>query len=529
MEINERSSGILLHPTSLPGRYGIGDLGKQSYDFIDFLKRAKQKLWQILPIGHTSFGDSPYQSFSTFAGNPLLISPDELIKEGYLSPGDISLINFPANRVSYGEVIKYKTDIYKKAYMAFKEKASKKQLSAYKKFCGDNSSWLDDYSLFISLKNYFIEERRFAYETEEYNEYKKNNLKTLGKDGVNDYFYGAVWNSWPQDIKDKEKQAIEKWNKTLGDDIGFYKFLQYEFFRQWLNLKQYANQNGISVIGDIPIYVAADSADTWSNCVLFEINKKGFPDEVAGVPPDYFSKTGQLWGNPIYKWDEHRKTGYEWWIARIKSVLSLVDIVRIDHFRGFDTYWAVPYGEETAVNGKWKKGPGEEIFRRIEEALGDLPIIAEDLGDLNEDVIMLRKSLGFPGMKILQFAFDSNKSDYLPHNYKDSNTVVYTGTHDNDTTVGWYNSTNDNVRDYYRRYLNVSGDDVAWDLIKLAYCSCADTVIIPVQDLMSLDSGSRMNTPSVAAGNWQFRYSEGMLNEHIAERLSYLADLYNRW
>lgn len=528
--MTQRKSGILLHPTSFPSPYGIGDLGEQAFKFIDFLKLAKQKLWQILPLGHTCFGDSPYQSFSTFAGNPLLISIDELEKEKLIKKEDLASIpDFSETKVDYGKVIEYKYGIYRKAYENFKKIKNKKLLANYDKFCKKNSDWLDNYCLFISLKNHFIAERANTWETPEYKAYKKANEEYMTENQINDCFYGASWNSWPADIAAKKTVAVEKWTRKLKNEINFYKFLQYKFNEQWQKVKKYANKNGIEIIGDIPIFVAADSADTWGNPNLFKMDTKGNPTEVAGVPPDYFSETGQLWGNPLYDWEYHKKTGYDWWIKRISNVLELVDIVRIDHFRAFDSYWSIPYGAETAVTGEWKKGPGAEFFEIVKNKLNDIPIIAEDLGDLNDEVLVLRDKLGFPGMKILQFGFGGDsKNEYLPHNYTTPNYIVYTGTHDNDTTIGWYKKLDNDTKDQIRRMLNVSGQDIAWDLIRYAYSSVANIAIIPLQDVLCLDSESRMNTPGVSSGNWQFRFKEGSLTKEKAEGLAYLANLYNR-
>lgn len=519
-----RKCGILLHPTSLPGRYGIGDLGKSAYHFADYLEKAGQSLWQILPLGHTGFGDSPYQSFSAFAGNPLIISPDLLAEDGYLSKKDISNVpNFSDVKVDYGAVQTYKEGLLKKAFLNLK-----KSDKDYKSFCRKNSFWLNDYALFMSLKNYFIQKRKFEYESKEYKSYYKQTVKALGENGVKDCYYGASWNSFPEDIKKREDSAIKKYTKLLKDDIDFYKFIQYVFFKQWIMLKKYVNDKGIEIIGDIPIFVAADSADTWAQRDLFYINEKGFPTEVAGVPPDYFSADGQLWGNPLYDWDKHKEDGYSWWIKRVEAVLELVDIVRIDHFRAFESYWSIPYGAKTAVKGKWKKGPQREVFDAISNRLGGLNIIAEDLGDLNPEVGILRDGLGLPGMKILQFAFDNHGNDYLPHNYTTDNFVVYTGTHDNDTTKGWYESTNEECRDYARRLMQVSGDDISWDLIRLAVSSTAKYCVIPIQDVLCLGSEARMNTPGVASGNWQFRFKSEQLTDESAEGLRYLCDIYNR-
>ena len=519
-----RKSGILAHPTSFPSKYGIGDLGKGAYEFVDFLEKSGQKLWQILPLGQTSFGDSPYQSFSAFAGNIYIISPDIFVKKGYLSKKDIEIVpEFDEKNVEYGKVINYKMSLFRTAFKKFKENKE------YLDFCDKNAFWLEDYSLFMSLKNYFIEQRKNTYESAEYKAYYSANEKKVELNAIKDCFYGGAWNSFPEDIRDRKPKAVEKNKKMLKSDIDFYKFLQYEFFTQWQELKEYANEKKIEIIGDIPIFVAEDSADVWSNRNLFSIDSKGFPKVVAGVPPDYFSADGQLWGNPLYDWKEHSKTGYDWWTKRIENAFKLCDIVRIDHFRGFESYWEIPFGEKTAVNGKWKKGPKEEIFNVMENKLGKLNIIAEDLGDLTDEVLDLRDELGFPGMKILQFAFDSDEANaYLPFNYETTNCVVYTGTHDNDTTKGWYSKADKKATDYVRRLLNVSGEDIAWDLIRMAVGSVAKYAVIPIQDVMNLGSDARMNTPGKAEDNWQFRFTEDMLTDNMAKGMKYLVKIYNR-
>jgi 4-alpha-glucanotransferase len=524
-----RLSGILAHPTSFPSPYGIGDLGKGAYEFIDFLEKGNQKIWQILPIGPTSFGDSPYQSFSTFAGNPMLISPELLVKENYLTVSDIDNVpHFDTHKIDYGKVIEYKNNLLKKAYQNFKNNSNDIQKKAYKKFCVDNF-WLDDYSLFIAIKYHFIDKRKNDLGSVEFLKYEELNSKLLTEAQIKDFFYGAVWNSWPTDIKSYKKEAVKKWKLNLKDEIEYNNFLQFEFFRQWHTLKQYANKKSIKVIGDIPIFVAMDSVDVWVNKKLYFLDEEGYPTVVAGVGPDNFSETGQLWGNPLYNWAEHKKTGYKWWIDRIAVTLKCVDILRIDHFIGFVRNWAIPYGSENAVNGTWGKGPSFELFDAINKALGELPIIAEDLGVVTEEVTKLREKNNLPGMKILQFSFDSDWENIdLPHNYDNNNYVVYTGTHDNDTTVGWYKKADESSKDKMRRYLNVSGDDAVWDIIRLAFASSAGYAIIPFQDIMGLDSNFRMNTPGVASGNWQTRYTEEMLSYDIADRLFALCEMFNR-
>lgn len=544
----KRSSGILAHPTSFPGKYGIGDLGRYAYEFIDFLHKGNQSLWQVLPLNPTGFGDSPYQSFSTFAGNPLLISPDILLDEGMISDDDLKNINFDYSfddtKIDYLETYKFKLAIFRKAFDTFKESPRfiLKRLQ-FEKFCNENESWLEDYVLFTAIKNHFIDKRKDVvinidadiYNTKDIDEdifdyinFAQKNTK-LTRHQINDYYYGAVWLSWPNELKERDPCAIEKWRKRLEYEVYFHKFLQFEFFSQWLSLKKYANIHNIKIIGDIPIFVALDSADLWANKNLFMLDENGYPTEVAGVPPDYFSQTGQLWGNPLYYWPAHKETNYAWWIRRVSYILKNVDILRIDHFRGFESYWAVPYGEKTAVNGKWEKGPGRDLFDAIKQAVGDLPVIAEDLGIITENVRKLLESLDLPGMRVLQFAFDGRpKNANIPHNIENSNVVLYTGTHDNDTTVGWYMKASERERDQFRRYMDIHGDDPSWSIIKLAFLSTAVFALFPIQDVLSLGSESRMNRPGVMEGNWRFRFSKQMLTADIAERLEYLSNLTDR-
>ena len=520
-----RKCGILMHPISLESKYGIGDLGDNAKLFVDFLKMSGQRLWQVLPLGHTSFGDSPYQSFSTFAGNPLLISIDILYKKEYLTKDDISCVpEFDSQRIEYKRVIDFKYSIYRKAFANFSKTINKEYIN----FCKKNAFWLEDYSLYIAVKNYLINKRRNEINSIEYKNYYKVASRFMNDNKVKDCYYGASWNSFPSDIRDRNDEAINRYTQLLAQEIEFYKFLQFEFYKQWLDLKKYANKNDIKIIGDIPIFVAADSVDTWVNKNLFRLDQNGFPLEVAGVPPDYFSKFGQLWGNPLYNWENHKEGNYHWWINRIKKTLETVDILRVDHFRGFDSYWSTKFGEETSIKGKWMKGPGKSIFNEIKKQLPSAKIIAEDLGELNESVIMLRDAYNLPGMKILQFAFGNKDNSYLPHNYENNNFVVYTGTHDNDTIIGWYNSCNEQIKDYIRRVLNVSGEEINWDIIRYAISSSAKYSIIPIQDILGLDSEGRMNTPGKAMGNWQFRFANNQLNTAISERLKYLCELFNR-
>ena len=494
----ERSSGILFHPTSLPGKYGIGTLGKEAYAFIDFLKKSKQKLWQIFPLGPTGYGDSPYQSFSSFAGNPYLIDFDLLIEAHLLSEEDLKDIFFGDNEeyIDYGAIYNQKYPLLRKAYENFKSSDNNEMKGSLENFKRENSSWLNDYSLYISLKN---------------------------------HFNGLPWNEWAQDIKNREDGAMHHYRSELADDIEYHNFIQFLFFKQWGDVKRYANENGIKIIGDIPIFVAADSSDAWANPEIFLFDKERKPVKVAGVPPDYFSATGQLWGNPLYNWEKLKDTNYSWWVERVRANLSTCDIIRIDHFRGFEAYWAVPYGDDTAINGQWEPGPGIDLFNAIKSQLGELPIIAEDLGLMTQGVIDLREATGFPGMKILGFAFDSGEeNDYLPHTYT-RNCVVYTGTHDNDTLVGWFQKAKEEDRQFARDYLNSRADDeIHWDAIRGAWSSVACMAISPVQDFLGLGSEARINTPGVASGNWQWRLKHGVLTNELAEKIAKLTKIYSR-
>jgi 4-alpha-glucanotransferase len=501
---NPRRGGILLHPTSLPGPYGIGSLGREALAFVDFLEASEQCIWQVLPLGPTGYGDSPYQSFSSFAGNPLLIDLEELVREGFLSEEHLrDAPVFPEQQVDYGMVFTFKRKILKTAHLHWIRRGDSATLRAFDSFCKREHFWLEDFSIFMALKRTFEAE---------------------GQTGA--------WNSWPPELIRREPDALERWRQTVADEIEQQKFQQFLFFRQWETVKRYAADRGIRIIGDLPIYVAYDSADAWANQELFYFDEKGSPTVVAGVPPDYFSETGQLWGNPLYNWKRHKETGYAWWIKRIRGNLRLVDNMRLDHFRGFEAYWEVQAGELTAVKGRWVKGPGGDFFTALKQALkqdfGDPPLIAEDLGVITPPVEKLRDRFGFPGMKVLQFAFDENAdNEYLPHNYR-HNCVVYTGTHDNDTTLGWYRRESETVQDQVRRYLGRDGHDIVWDLIRLAFSSTADTAVIPLQDAMKLDSGARMNIPSRSGGNWQWRFTRDMITEEIIGRLGELSRLYGR-
>lgn len=493
-----RSSGILLHPTCFPSRFGIGDLGDKAYRFIDFLKDSYQQYWQVLPLGPTGYGNSPYMCYSAMAGNHLLISPDKLVDEGLLSEADFAnLPAFPADKVDFERVIAIKTNLLKKACENFKHHATAIQRKAFHTFCNTRGYWLDNYALFMALK---------------------------------DAHNGASWYSWELELTKREPAALARMEQELTQEIFYYKFIQYEFFRQWSELKNYANQNGVDIIGDIPIYVAHDSADVWANPEFFALDEEtGAAALMAGVPPDYFSATGQLWGNPVYNWEKLQKQDFKWWVQRFEAMLDYVDIIRIDHFRGFEAYWAVPQGEETAINGEWIKAPGVEFFAVIKQKLGKLPILAEDLGIITEEVEALRDQFEFPGMKVLQFAFGSDPGNpFLPFNYP-RNAVVYTGTHDNDTTLGWFNTTNDYEKQNLLLYLgNISPDGINWDLIRLALSSIANQAIIPLQDVLGLATQARMNYPSTAEGNWEWRYQQEVLTKELSDRLKILTNLYGR-
>ncbi|TDX45521.1 4-alpha-glucanotransferase [Orenia marismortui] len=488
----KRSSGILLHPTSLPGKYGIGSLGKEVYEFIDFLNDSKQRLWQICPLGPTGFGDSPYQCFSAFAGNPLLIDLETLKEEGLLLEEELNLEEgFDHDYVDYGRVINFKFDLYRSAFQRFNSIASEAEKSKFEAYCQNNIEWLEDYTLFMALK---------------------------------DNFNGRPWTEWDEEIKFREDSAMDKYKEELKDTIEFHKFMQYLFFKQWTAVKDYANEKDIKIVGDIPIFVAFDSADAWSNPEIFYFDENLNPTKVAGVPPDFFSETGQLWGNPLYNWEKLKERNYDWWIKRFEVILDQADILRLDHFRGFAAYWAVPAGEDTAINGQWESGPGADLFNVLRDKLGKLPIIAEDLGIITEDVEELRDQFEFPGMKILQFAFETDESnEYLPRNYPE-NSVVYTGTHDNDTTLGWFLNSDTKVKENVEKFLNIEASNICWGLIEAAWSSVSVFAIAPLQDVLELGSEARFNTPGAPAGNWQWRYKKEMLTEDVKNKLKKLTD-----
>ncbi len=493
----KRYCGILLHPTSLPGPYGIGDLGRSARDFVDFLYDAGQTLWECLPLGPTGFGDSPYQPFSAFAGQPLLISPDLLRRDGLLNDSDLADVpDFDPYNVQYGPVITYKTHLLHTAFDNFSRSEDTRLHDSFDRFCRREKYWLRDYALFMSLKD---------------------------ENG------GRSWYEWKDSQRLMNAQDRAAAAKKYRRGISYYEFVQFIFFGQWADLKAYANSKGISVAGDIPLYVSPDSADVWACPGLFRLDADRFPTDVAGVPPDYFSATGQLWGNPLYDWPAHKKEGYSWWINRIRNQLGMFDYLRIDHFRGLDAYWSVPGGETTAVSGKWVKGPGASLFKAVQKELGPgLPIWAEDLGTITPSVRRLRDSFGFPGMKVLQFAFDSDEeSEFLPYLYPE-NCICYTGTHDNDTTVGWYLSADDKCRERVKQYMNTEGLNIHWDFIRTAISSPARYVIIPLQDLFGYGGDCRMNTPSTPSGNWTWRYTNGALTPQLAAELKKICQIYGR-
>jgi 4-alpha-glucanotransferase len=499
----KRASGVLLHPTSLPGNYGIGSLGKEAYQFIDTLVMAKQSIWQICPLGPTGYGDSPYQCFSAYAGNPYLIDLESLVSDKLLTRDELAdLAALPHDKVDFGVLIPLKIQALRTAYKRFLEKIQKtdptSRLTAeqFERFSHEERDWLEDYSLFMVIK---------------------------------DKFGGVSWDQWPEEYRKRDWQALGTLRDELAGEIRFHKFLQFEFFRQWRAIRSYANNNGIQIIGDMPIFIAYDSADSWSHPEVFLFDEEGRPSHVAGVPPDYFSATGQLWGNPLYDWDHLRKTNFRWWIDVLKDKLSMYDLIRIDHFRGFSAYWAVPYGDTTAVNGQWVPAPGKELFTAVKEEIGDAPIIAEDLGVITPDVKDLIEFCGFPGMKVLQFAFDSGEeNDHLPHT-ADPNSLMYTGTHDNDTVIGWYANAPERDKDYARRYLKTNGREIHWDFIQAAMASVSSLAVFPLQDILGLGTEARFNFPGTLGNNWNWRMPRGSFNRRLVERLAELTELYGRY
>ncbi len=489
-----RRCGVLMPVSGIPSAYGIGAFSKEAYEFVDFLEKAGQRLWQILPLGPTGYGDSPYQPFSTFAGNPYFIDLEALVEKGWLSKKECDACDFGNDEtsVNYEKLYKERFKLLWKAY----ERSNIIQEEAFVEFCDKNAFWLEDYALFMAVKN---------------------------------SFGGTGWLSWSGGIKLREEKAREIYLDKCMDEVLFCQFQQYLFYEQWLSLKTYANQKGIRIIGDIPIYVALDSADVWAGRELFQLREDAAPRAVAGCPPDFFSATGQLWGNPLYDWEYHKKTDYAWWMKRIAYCYELYDILRIDHFRGFDEYYSIPYGDATAERGHWEKGPGISIFRTMKKTLGKKEVIAEDLGFLTPSVMELVKKTGFPGMKVLQFAFDSREpGDYMPYNYP-HNSVIYTGTHDNDTIVGWYGTLSRKDKAFAKQYLDIrSSKDISVPFIRAALASVADTAVIPIQDYLGLGSEARINTPSTLGGNWVWRLKRGALTDELAEKMRKLAEPYGR-
>lgn len=503
-----RGSGILLHVTSLPSRYGIGDLGPCAYDFADFLAAARQKWWQVLPLNPTGYADSPYQCFSAFAGNPLLLSLERLRDSGLLQSSDLVVPAFREDSVEYGAVIHFKLKVLWQAAQIFFADASHRDRSAFDSFCESNAAWLDDYALFMALK---------------------------------DEHGGVMWTLWDEALRRRDSHALAEKTRKLSAKLNAFKYWQFEFFRQWQALKKYCADRAIRFMGDLPIYVAHDSADVWAHPELFHLDEHGSPTVVSGVPPDYFSATGQLWGNPIYRWDLMAAHGYTWWIDRFRGALALCDRVRLDHFRGFEAYWEIPAGSPTAVHGKWVKGPGEPLLLALQNAFGALPIVAENLGVITPEVENLRHKFGLPGMSLLQFAFgkDPQGPSFRPHNYA-RDLVAYTGGHDNDTTVGWWSSsgaadstrTPEDVREehaFARAYLGLrEHDEIQWAMIRAVLASVADTAIIPLQDVLGLGSEARMNLPGTVSGNWKWRFRSEMLTGALSARLRSLTTMYDR-
>lgn len=498
----KRSSGILMHISSLPGKYGIGDFGKSAYDFVDFLEKSNQKLWQILPLGATGYGDSPYQSFSAFAGNPYFIDLDQLVKDGYLREEDLEPLKKENidGTIDYEKLYKMRYEVLEKAYDTFLQKGNVEKVQ---KFRNKNLNWIEDYALYMALK-------------------KK--------------FNGISWLEWPKEFRDRQKNTIKESKIKLQESMTYYIFLEFLFREHWLKLKNYANKKGIKIIGDIPIFVATDSADTWTNTQMFQFDKKKNPKRVAGCPPDAFSKDGQLWGNILYNWKVMEEDKFDWWIKRIKTCFNLYDIVRIDHFRGFESYWSIPAKSKTAASGKWEKGPGIKLFNEIKRKLGVLPIIAEDLGFLTPKVHKLLKDSGYPGMKILEFAFDSREeSDYLPHKYP-YNSVAYTGTHDNLTVVGWYETVNETDRNFCDEYLSkflkeIGGDiqeSINWKFIEATWGSKSKMALAQMQDFLGLGIDARMNTPSTLGNNWTWRMKSNSLTEELAKKIENVTVKFKR-
>ncbi len=491
-----RSCGTLVHPTSFPADYAMGDLGGKAYRFIDYLEETHQGVWQILPLGPTGYGNSPYASYSAFAGNPYLISPDILKEKELLQEKELAKHRVPQSTCSnYDGAYAIKDDLFTLACKRFYQRKDSEEQKRFEEFKKENALWLDDYVLFMSC------------------------LIENGK---------KPWNQWGEGLARRDKRVLESARKRLAGRIDSQYWVQFEFFEQWMALRRYANEKNIKIIGDIPIFVDHNSSDVWANKKYFDVDDIGNRLLVSGVPPDYFSETGQLWGNPLYRWKELENDGYQWWIDRFRQMFDMFDAIRVDHFRGFDAYWEIKADAKTAQDGRWVKGPGEKLFVAIEKKLGKLPIIAEDLGVITPSVVRLRDRCGFPGMKVLQFAFDDPGNGFLPHNYQNANCIVYSGTHDNDTTLGWYNQAPELEKNYLREYTQSDGSDVSWQLVRLGMLSVANQAIFPLQDFMELDGEHRMNFPGTTENNWQWRYTDEMLEGLDKERIRHIIAISNR-
>ncbi len=488
-----RKSGILLHITSLPGKDGTGTFGKDAYKFVDILSKAKQKLWQILPLGQVGFGDSPYQCYSAFAGNIQLIDLEFLVEDGWLEKRDIKAPAFSKSKAEFTKAAEWKKPVFKKAYENF-QKNTKPFIEEYLYFQYEHNWWLNDFTLFMALK---------------------------------EFLKGESWNNWPKEIKFREPKALEKYSKKLHEEIDLWKFMQWQFFRQWHRLKDYANSKGIEIIGDVPLYVSNDSADVWANTDIFHLDENLEPTEVGGVPPDYFSKTGQLWGNPVFNWQRLEERQFDWWLSRLHFNTNMFNLVRIDHFRGLESYWSIPAGEKTAINGKWVNAKGFELLAKFRDEYGGLPFIAEDLGLITPEVEKLRDDLHLTGIKVLQFAFGSDSTNVnLPHNYK-TNFLVCTGTHDNDTTLGWLNSAKGKEKKMIQKYISETEKNLS-KTIEMVFASTAKMAIIPMQDILGLGTEARMNTPGTPSGNWHWRFEWKQLKREQLKNLKDLTETYNR-
>ncbi|MFO7983448.1 MAG: 4-alpha-glucanotransferase [Desulfuromonadales bacterium] len=491
-----RSSGILLHPTSLPGRHGIGDLGEPGYSFVDFMARSGQSVWQILPLGPTGYGDSPYSSYSAFAGNPLLISLERLVETGDLTADEVQDRNMPEEIADYEFAHAFKEPLLHLAANRFRQHCTDQdRLKAFEEFCRRHSGWIEDYALYRALRSHFGD---------------------------------RPWYEWPADVRDRDADILESYRRDLDEAVYGYTFIEFVFHRQWLDLKEYANRRNIQLMGDLPIFVAHDSSDVWAHRDFFQLDSEGQPLNVAGVPPDYFSDTGQRWGNPLYDWETLGQNHFSWWIERFRRNLELTDLVRVDHFRGFEACWIIPANDRTAVNGHWESVPGHDLFRTLAEEFSELPIIAEDLGVITPEVEDLRDRFALPGMKVLQFAFDSGpENPYLPHNHR-RQCLTYTGTHDNDTTVGWWQKLDDDTRQAVKDYLGCDDDAMPWTLIRAAMSSVSRLSVFPLQDVLGLDSKARFNTPGTSKGNWQWRFPARSLDNDLVDKLGRWTRRYGR-